>query len=145
MHCQNIMHCLIIELKDSLHMWLTDAIPIGLPHIIISEKPFNFISDGNFFEWLFDSAGSVVGVELHNPPNQAMFLPLATDTGVLDCSDPPYPRFWFSAIREGTSRSLQDWEDYYYMASDGTMLIILRTHLLTQVELDTLVLSLKNR
>jgi len=53
-----------------------------------------------------------------------------------------FPRFWFSSISMGTDHCLPNWEDYYYKSEDGTLLIAFPTNLLTQDEVDTLVLVL---
>ncbi len=138
----NIMNWLLIECNDSVRIWLEKNLPIGLSRLKIADKEYQFEDSGKIFDWLFDLSGKVVDMELHLSPDDDILSQFAAANAVeIDLTD-MFPRFWFSSIRTGTDHCLHDWEDYYYKSEDGTLLIALRTHMLTQDEVDTLVLSL---
>lgn len=139
----NIMNWLLIECHDPVRIWLEKDLPIGLSRLKIADKEYQFEDSGNIFDWLFCPSGNIVGVEFHSPLHPEILTHLANSSRTKNIDfETGFPRVWFFLTREGTTRDLHDWEDYYYTASDGTMLIVLKTHMLTQEDVDTLVLSL---
>jgi len=96
---------------------------------------------GNFFEWLFDGAGSVVGVEFRLE-SSAQFWSSRPNIinhahAHFDFSD-DFPRFWFQSKCLAETKGLQDWEDYYYVSDEQNLLIALNLHMLSEAEVESI-------
>jgi len=137
------MEWLLAEFNTNVRVWMDDDVPAGLESITVAGKKYRLLDSGRFFEWLFDSEGRVVGVELCSGPEGDLFLALTRNSFAQNVEwEGGRARIWFFSNREGTQRCLQDWEDYYYGSTDGSLLIALRTHLLSPQEIEILQLSL---
>src|SRR5260370_35320780 len=128
------MNWLLIVCKDSLRIWLEDAFPGGISEIVVAGKQYQAIASGQVFEWLFDSHGTVIGVELRLCsakailPSLLLCAPTQIDTTNL------FPRIWFGPMREASTHGIQDWEEYYYRSDGGSWLIAVRPRLRNSAE-----------
>ena len=138
------MTCLVVRFDATPAMFLSDAVPVGQNEITAQGVKYQLIASGRFFEWLFGADGEVLGVELALTPDDDIMTnhPNLPKLTYLDLTD-MFPRLWFTSRTDGAARSCQDWEDYYYEDAEHKLLLLLRTHFLTSIELESLKRSVR--
>ena len=79
-----------------------------------------------FFDWLLDSNGHVIGVELHIMPGEGVLQPNAAIRQLSYVEqDGPFPRVWFFGRRDGKGWGVEAFESFYFLTQSGDWLVLL--------------------
>ena len=134
----------IVQMSDKPGLYYCQSIdPYSRRDVELQSKEYGFVQgEGNFFDWIFDDQGKIVGVELHlithTPP---LLTPSdrfhSLDYITWDCG---FPSIWFFEQKVGNMRCLEDWESLFFKsASDNDWIVFLGVKFLQMDEIEGLM------
>lgn len=136
------MEFLVLTFAPFPRVTIESHLFLGENEIVVQDVRYRLVGSNQMFEWLFNQADDVIGIEIHITPDDSVWTTVLLPVASLgfDLSD-QFPRYWFGSHRDGLTKCFGDWEDYYYKAEAGQILFAFRLHMLNEDVIEKLKLT----